>query len=334
MILLGYVVLALMLAVYVALDGYDLGVAVVSPFVARTDDERAVAMVSIGPFWNGNEVWLIAAGGTLFALFPQAYASSFSGFYLPLIIVLWLLMFRGIAMELRDHFPSALWHAFWDAAFTGSSGLLIIVYGVALGNLLRGVPLDAHGYFVGTFAFLLNPYAVAVGAFALLVLALHGLTFLAWQGDEIVAQRAAALVPRIWWPTAVAYFAITAGTLAVRGASVGVSGILPVIALAALVMLLRFAAGRRARAAFAASSVFVLSLLGTAAATLYPYIVPAFPAGSGGLSIYDAAPSPLALGTFLVVAIGGLTAVIVYQTVVARSMARRREPSAFEPTLR
>ncbi len=324
MILVGYVVLGLMLAVYVALDGYDLGVAVVSPAVARNDADRAVAMESIGPFWNGNEVWLIAAGGTLFALFPQAYASSFSGFYLPLIIVLWLLMFRGIAMELRDHFPSAVWHGFWDAAFTGSSGLLVVLYGVALGNLLRGVPL-AHGYFVGTFAFLLNPYAVAVGLFALLVLAQHGLTFLAWRADATVAERAALLVPRIWWPTAVAYLGITAATLAVHGASIGMSSILPVVSLAALVMLLRFAAGRHARAAFASSSVFVLSLLGTAAVTLYPYIVPAYPAGSGGLSIYDEKPSPAVLGTFLVVAIVGLAAVIVYQTIAARSMTRQDE---------
>jgi cytochrome d ubiquinol oxidase subunit II len=333
-ILVGYVVLALMLAVYVALDGYDLGVAVVSRAVARNDDERATVMASIGPFWNGNEVWLIAAGGTLFALFPHAYASSFSGFYLPLIIVLWLLMFRGIAMELRDHFPSAVWHAFWDAAFTGSSGLLVLLYGVALGNLLRGVPLDAHGYFAGTFAFLLNPYAIAVGAFALLVLALHGLTFLAWQADGIVAERAAALIRRIWLPTLAAYIAVTGLTVAVRGGHTGVSIVLPVISLAALGMLLRFSTVRRVRAAFAASSVFVLSLIGTAAVTLYPYIVPAFPAGTGGLSIYDQAASPFTLGAFLIVAIAGLAAVIVYQIAAARSRARRRDPSTLEPTVR
>jgi cytochrome d ubiquinol oxidase subunit II len=334
MILVAYVVLGLMFAVYVALDGYDLGVAIVSPAVARSDADRADAMASIGPFWNGNEVWLIAAGGTLFAFFPQAYASSFSGFYLPLIIVLWLLMFRGIALELRDHFPSAVWHGFWDAAFTGSSALLAILYGVALGNLLRGVPLDAHGYFAGTFAFLLNPYAVAVGLFALLVLAQHGLTFLAYRADATVAQRAAALVPKIWWPTAAAYLGITAATLAVRGANAGVLSILPVVSLAALVTLLRFATARRAQAAFAASSVFVLSLLAAAAGTLYPYIVPAYPARSGGLSIYDATPSPAVLGPFLAVVIAGLAAVIVYRAIAVRRISERSEPSVLEAPFR
>ncbi len=102
-------------------------------------------MASIGPFWNGNEVWLIAGGAALFALFPAAYASSFSGFYLPFIVVLWLLMFRGIAIELREHFTSELWHQFWDAAFSLSSALLIVLFGVAIGNLLRGVPLERVG---------------------------------------------------------------------------------------------------------------------------------------------------------------------------------------------
>jgi cytochrome d ubiquinol oxidase subunit II len=291
-------------------------------------------MASIGPFWNGNEVWLIAAGGMLFALFPHAYASSFSGFYLPLIIVLWLLMFRGIAMELRDHFPSAVWHAFWDAAFTGSSGLLVILYGVALGNLLRGVPLDAHGYFVGTFAFLLNPYALGVGAFALAVLALHGLTFLAWQADAVVAQRAAALIPRVWLSALALYAGVTALTLTVRFGHAGLPILVPVFSLAALIMVWRLNAVRRPGAAFAASSIFVLSLLATAAATLYPYIVPAYPAGSGGLSIYDEMSSPVVFGAFLAVAIAGIVAVIAYQAVAARAMARRPERSAFDPTLR
>jgi cytochrome d ubiquinol oxidase subunit II len=155
----GFAVIAFLLTGYVLLDGYDLGVAAIAPLIGRSDHERASAMASIGPFWNGNEVWLIAAGAALFALFPAAYASSFSGFYLPFIVALWLLMFRGIALEVRERRASELWHQFWDAAFSLASGLLIVLFGVALGNLLRGVPLDSAGYFQGTFAFLLNPYA-------------------------------------------------------------------------------------------------------------------------------------------------------------------------------
>ncbi|MGC2633157.1 MAG: cytochrome d ubiquinol oxidase subunit II, partial [Candidatus Cybelea sp.] len=158
----AFVTIAFMFAMYVMLDGYDLGVATVGALIARGERDRSAVMASIGPFWNGNEVWLIAAAAALFALFPAAFAAAFSGFYLPFIVALWLLMLRGIAVELREHFPSEVWHQFWDAAFAGSSALLIFVFGIALGNLLRGVPLDASGYFEGTFAFLLNPYALLV----------------------------------------------------------------------------------------------------------------------------------------------------------------------------
>ncbi|MHB8146668.1 MAG: cytochrome d ubiquinol oxidase subunit II [Vulcanimicrobiaceae bacterium] len=318
----AFLVIVFMLTAYVMLDGYDLGVAAIAPFVAKTDDERAAAMASIGPFWNGNEVWLIAAGGALFALFPQAYASSFSGFYLPLMVVLWLLMFRGIAIELRGHLESELWHTFWDFAFTASSVLLIVVFGVALGNLVRGLPLDANGYFQGTFAYLLNPYAVLVGVFAIGVLALHGATWLAWASRGPIAQRGDALAQRLWWAVLVLYLAVSAMTFVARGMPAGVSGIfvMPVVSLAALIACWYFARARAARRAFAASSVFVASLVATAAWTMFPYLLPAYPAGRGGLSIYAAAPSPPALLSALVVTVVGIVAVILYATFVLGKM--------------
>src|SRR2546422_707056 len=136
-----------MIAAYVVLDGFDLGAGIVHLVVARTDAERRLVLRSIGPFWDGNEVWLLAAGGTLFFAFPALYASSFSGFYLPLMIVLWLLILRGIAIEFRGHVDSPTWKPLWDAVFSLSSALLAIFYGAALGNVLRGVPLDAAGEF-------------------------------------------------------------------------------------------------------------------------------------------------------------------------------------------
>src|SRR5580658_1521681 len=183
---------------YTLLFGYDLGDGAISLVLAKTRAERSAIVASIGPFWNGNEVWLIAAGGALFALFPQAYASAFSGFYLPFIVVLWLLMFRGVALELRSHFPSEIWHQFWDACFFASSVLLILLFGVALGNLLRGVPLGPQGYFSGTFDELLNPYAVLVGIFAVVALAMHGAAFLVMRIDGPMVQRARRLVTRLW----------------------------------------------------------------------------------------------------------------------------------------
>jgi cytochrome d ubiquinol oxidase subunit II len=202
-----------MIGMYVLLDGYDLGVGVISPFVARSDAERAAAMHGIGPFWNGNEVWLIASGGVLFALFPAAYAASFSIFYLPFTVVLWLLIFRGMSLELREHYTGEIWHGFWDAAFFLSSALLIVLFGVALGNLVRGLPLGARGYFLGTFAFLLNPYALGTGILALFSLALHGATFSMMRTQGVLSDncRRFAKSLRVW--VAIAYVAVTVATV-------------------------------------------------------------------------------------------------------------------------
>ncbi len=145
-----YVLVTLMLAIYVVLDGIDFGVGIVYPFVARTDAERRAARGAINPVWVGYEVWLVAAGAALFMAFPRAYAAGFSGFYLALIIVLWLLAFRGLAIELWSHVDNVLWRQFWDAVFWGSSLLLAGVFGTALGNLIRGVPLNREGYFFVT----------------------------------------------------------------------------------------------------------------------------------------------------------------------------------------
>jgi len=321
MSVIAFILIGFMLTMYVLLDGYDLGVGAITPLVARTGGEREGSMRSIGPFWNGNEVWLIAAGGALFALFPKAYASSFSGFYLAFIIVLWLLMFRGVAMELRAHFPSELWHQFWDACFFGSSLLLILLYGVALGNLLHGVPLGPQGYFSGDLAELLNPYAVMVGIFAVATLMLHGTTFLVMRTQGPAAERARRLVPRLWRVVLVLYVAVSAATIFERGIGLTWIDLIPLLSIAALAWLLFAALGKREYAAFGASSLFVASLLLQAAATIYPYLLPALPPRPGGISIFDAAPSPVALMSALVVTIVGVIAVLIYGTLVLPQMA-------------
>jgi len=318
---LGFIVIAFMLTMYVLLDGFDLGVAAIAPAIARGDRERAAAMASIEPFWNGNEVWLIAAGAALFALFPAAYASSFSGFYLPFIVVLWLLMFRGIALELRDHFSSPLWHQFWDAAFSLSSALLIVIFGIALGNLLRGLPLDNAGYFQGTFAFLLNPYAALVGAFALITLAQHGAAFLWMRVDGGLGERARRQVLRLWWLVLFLYFAVTGLTLRTHPPAGAIwLFAMPVLSLAALAALRRAAIKGSAAWAFAMSSSFVATLLAASAATLFPYLLPAYPAGRGGITIFSAAPSRVALTCALTVTIGGIAILSVYGPIVWRRM--------------
>ncbi len=142
-----YCLVAVMIAIYVVLDGFDMGAGIVQLFVARTDGERRAVLSSIGPVWDGNEVWLLAGGGTLYFAFPRLYASSFSGFYLPLMIVLWLLILRGISIEFRNHLQSLVWQPLWDVVFAAASGLLAIFFGAALGNVVRGVPLDRSGEF-------------------------------------------------------------------------------------------------------------------------------------------------------------------------------------------
>ncbi|MDE3197839.1 MAG: cytochrome d ubiquinol oxidase subunit II, partial [Acidobacteriota bacterium] len=146
-----FLIAAVMLTIYVVLDGFDLGVGIIHLFAARTDSERRTTIASIGPVWDGNEVWLLSAGGTLYFAFPGLYAAGFSGFYLALMVVLWLLMLRGIAVEFRNHVNNGVWKSLWDAVFCGASALLAIFYGAALGNVVRGVPLDREGYFFTAF---------------------------------------------------------------------------------------------------------------------------------------------------------------------------------------
>ncbi len=319
----GFWLLVLMLTVYVLLDGYDLGVAMIAPFVARSDAEKAAAMRSIGPFWNGNEVWLISTAAVLFALFPQAYASLFSGFYLPFMIVLWLLMLRGISLELRGHFPSRVWHDFWDACFFLASVLLVLLFGIALGNLLRGLPLNESGFFLGTFAFLLNPYALLVGAFAVAALGMHGAAFLMLRLRGAPSDRCAGTFVWLWGAVVVLYVAVTLSTLLLRG----VGGIhffvtpMIVLSLAALVAILIMRARNRDVATFLASAAFLATLLVAAAGTIFPYLVPAYPGGRNGISIYAA--SSTGLTTAFVFTVVALVAVIAYSAVAWHRVARK-----------
>ena len=207
---LWFWIVALMLTAYVILDGFDLGVGIIYLFVARTEPERAQALRSIGPVWDGNEVWLLAAGGTLFFAFPLLYASAFSGFYLPLMMVLWLLILRGVSIELRGHSADPLWRTFFDGLFTFSSVLLTIFFGAALGNVVRGVPIGADDYFfpplwtnwrTGANPGILDWYTVLGGVLALAALSLHGALYLALKTEGHLERRALYFARRIWIAT-------------------------------------------------------------------------------------------------------------------------------------
>jgi cytochrome d ubiquinol oxidase subunit II len=325
----AFILVALMLTMYALLDGYDLGTGIVHLFVARTREERGATIASLGPYWNGNEVWLIAAGGALFAFFPIVYASSFSGFYLPFMVVLWLLMFRGIALELRGHVDNELWQQFFDVTFSIASALLALLLGVAFGNVIRGVPLDRAHYFVGSFSFLLNPYALGVGLLAVLALALHGASRIAVHVPGPPAARAVAAI-RIFWPL-VALFTVvmTVATFAVRS-PIANFGKLPWIAIAPAAMIVAFLSIpiflRREDPSriFTASTIYLGGMLASAAVTLFPYLLPGFPDAVQGLRIDTLPVPPAALSLILAIVSGGLVLVGAYRTFfAARTSAGR-----------
>ncbi|HZD92759.1 MAG TPA: cytochrome d ubiquinol oxidase subunit II, partial [Candidatus Sulfotelmatobacter sp.] len=199
MLFIWFWLVAVMLTAYVVLDGFDLGAGILHLAIARTDQERRTVIRSIGPVWDGNEVWLLASGGTLYFAFPLLYASGFSGFYLPLMIVLWLLVLRGIGIELRMHLESTVWRGFFDGCFGFASLLLTIFFGAALGNVIRGVPLNKEGYFFlplwtnwrpGPDPGILDWYTVIAGVVALLALTVHGAHYVAVKTESDLNQRA------------------------------------------------------------------------------------------------------------------------------------------------
>src|SRR6059058_4124774 len=209
---LWFCLVALMIAIYVLLDGFDLGAGAIHLLAAKTDEERRQVLASIGPVWDGNEVWLLASGGTLYFAFPLLYASAFSGFYLALMIVLWLLIMRGLGVELRMHMEIGVWRAFFDGLFFISSLLLAIFYGAALANVIRGVPLGEDGYFflplwtnwrVGPAPGFLDWYTVIGGLVALVALSLHGALYLIVKTESQLQERA-RLAARYLWITLLA----------------------------------------------------------------------------------------------------------------------------------
>jgi cytochrome d ubiquinol oxidase subunit II len=288
--ILWFIIVALMLAAYVIFDGFDLGAGVIYLFVAKTNDERRTILRSIGPVWDGNEVWLLAAGGTLYFAFPVLYASAFSGFYLPLMMVLWLLMLRGIGIEFRAHIDNPVWQGFFDVVFCGSSVLLTIFFGAALGNVIRGVPLGPDGYFfeplwtnfqVGEQPGILDWYTVMAGVVALTTLTVHGALYVVTKTEGELARRARAAALALW-PVQLALTCISlAATYHIRPQVMDnyrkyPAGLLiPIVVLASLALILWATRQRKEKLAFVGSSIYIAAMLVGAVFALYPVVLPA-----------------------------------------------------------
>mgnify|MGYP003575945851 FL=1 len=212
--MLWFVLLGILLAGYAILDGFDLGVGILHP-LAKTDKERRIMMNSIGPLWDGNEVWLVVFGGALFAAFPKAYAAAFSGFYLAFMLVLFCLIFRGVSMEFRSKKPGKMWRKFWDAAFCISSTLATFLFGVAVGNCMHGLPLASDGHFAHPIMVsdLLHPYGIAVGLFAVATFAMHGSIYLYMKTEGELQQRIHAMIWTTFGLFLVMYMLVTVFTL-------------------------------------------------------------------------------------------------------------------------
>jgi cytochrome d ubiquinol oxidase subunit II len=320
-----------MLAAYVVLDGFDLGVGILYLRLARTEEHRRTMINSIGPVWDGNEVWLIAAGGTLYFAFPLLYASAFSGFYLPLMIVLWLLILRGTGIELRAHSDSQVWRSFFDGLFFLSSALLAIFFGAALANVIRGVPIgDDHYFFlplwtnwrVGPQPGLLDWYTVTGGLLSLVALAMHGALYIAFKTDGEIEERARR-VTRVLWPGLVAVTLISLlATIAIRrGTLVNYDAhpllfVIPVMVFAALAGMRLFTQKADEVKAFLSSCLFLTAMLVGAAAGLYPTVLPSSTDPSRDLTIREAVSGLYALRVGLMWwSFGILLAVLYFVTI-------------------
>jgi cytochrome d ubiquinol oxidase subunit II len=331
-----FCLVALMLATYVVLDGFDLGAGISHLLIARTGEERCAVLRSIGPVWDGNEVWLLAAGGTLYFAFPALYASSFSGFYLPLMIVLWLLILRGISIEFRNHIEGLVWQPLWDAVFAGSSALLAIFFGAALGNVVRGVPLDRAGDFflplwtnfaAGPDAGILDWYTVLVALAALLTLTVQGALWLALKNGGALHQRARALASLVWWGVLAAAVAVTLVSFRIQPhlqesfAARRWAYVFPLLALAGLTGMKIMNAAGRDRDAFLCSCTFIVGLLTSVAAGLYPYVLPSSTDPALSLTIYNTAAAHYGLEVGLIWFIPGMILTTAYFVYTYRSFA-------------
>jgi cytochrome d ubiquinol oxidase subunit II len=312
-----YTLFVAIIAGYVVLDGFDLGVGILHTVVARSDDERRLSLNSIGPVWDGNEVWLVVGGGVLFAGFPEVYATLFSGFYAPLMAVLAFLILRAVSIEFRSKRPSPRWRGWWDTVFALASLLLALLLGVAFGNIARGVPIDAQHNVRFSLVDALHPYALLVGVTAVAMLALHGAIYLAMKTEGDLAARAR----RALGPLSVAFVALVVLT----GAATAVFAphlvgpyarvwplVVPLAAVLAIANVIRTSRRDDLTAAFVSSGVGIALLLASVAVAQFPALLTSSLDPSFSLTIFNSSSSERTLAIMLVMAAIGMPLVLAY----------------------
>jgi cytochrome d ubiquinol oxidase subunit II len=311
-----FILIAVLFIGFFFLEGFDYGVGILLPFLGKDDNERRVIINTIGPFWDGNEVWVITAGGAMFAAFPEWYATLFSGFYLALVLMLFALILRGVSFEFRSKVEDPRWRNFWDWAFFGGSAIPALLWGVAIANLLKGVPIDANFMFTGNFFSLLSLYTVVGGLVTLSVFTLHGAIYLSLKADPQIAERAHRAANLVSWPTVVivallvvlSYFYTDLFTR--LGVNPGLTALVAGLALIAASVLVR---ARRHGWAFIATGLAIVMTVVTVFRGLYPRVMVSSLNPDWSLTITNAASSPYTLRAMTIVAAIFVPIVLIYQ---------------------
>jgi len=316
-----FILLGVLLAGYAILDGFDLGVGIVH-LVARKDEERRLFMNSIGPLWDGNEVWLVTFGGALFAAFPEAYATVLSGFYLVFMLLLFALIFRAVSMEFRSKHPSRIWRSFWDGAFCLSSGLATFLFGVAVGNAMQGIPVGQDFEYAGTFFDLLKPYPLLVGVFAVTMFAMHGSIYLYLKTEGELQEEIHHWIWKTFGLFLVLYIFVTIYTLV--NIPWAVSNFKNIPWAWGIVFLNVLAIANIPRAiylgnplyAFISSSCTIAAFVFLLGAALFPNLVVSSLNPEWNLTIYNSASSLKTLGIMRNIAFLGMPFVLCYTGII------------------
>jgi cytochrome d ubiquinol oxidase subunit II len=314
---LWFVLIATLWVGYFVLEGFDFGVGIILPIVSKTQAERRAVLTTLGPLWDGNEVWLLVAGGATFAAFPEWYATLFSGFYLPLFLILIGLIVRGVSLEYRSKYGRVQWRSRWDLAITISSAIPALLWGVAFANIVKGVPLvrNAHGVveYSGGFFNLLNPYALLGGLVTLTVFATHGAIFLALKTDGIIRIRANALVMKLGLAAAVFTVSFLVWTASAYNNKTLVWILAAVVAISWIIALAFNKFGREGWA-FLFSAIALAFAVITLFATLYPNVMPSSLNPDATLTITNASSTHYTLRIMTIVAAVMTPIVLVYQS--------------------
>jgi cytochrome d ubiquinol oxidase subunit II len=311
---LWFILIAVLFTGFLFLEGFDYGVGILLPFVAKEDRERRIVVNSIGPVWDGNEVWLLTAGGAMFAAFPNWYATLFSGFYLALFLILIALIIRGVAFEFRSKDTNPRWRSLWDGAIFLGSAIPALLWGVAFGNILRGVAIDASMTYVGSFFDLLNPYALVGGLVTLTLFVLHGALFLELKTDGIIQERARRvalqlIIPVIILALVFVVFSAFETDLLQHLNFVNVLGL--ILAVAALLWTAFYIFRARFGRAFLGTGLTVVGVVALIFGTLFPRVMPS--TLGFDLTIYNASSSDYTLQVMTVIALTLVPVVLAYQ---------------------